>query len=241
MIGPAMAQSYDLVQNGNFTELATQTSSEFGSLYSGQQVTDWSTSGYNFVFLPNTADSTGAVGQFSTLKLWGPGSGSANGFTATAPGGGNIIGGDGAYQVGAVSQTLTGLKVGDTIAVKFDWAGAQQSGYTTSTTENWKVSLGSSSQTTATVNNAAKGFTGWMGETFDFVATSSSETLSFLAAGTPNGQPPFSLLSNVSAQDITEHPMNPAPLPALGATPFGVLACAAVAAGKLRRKRARSA
>jgi hypothetical protein len=44
------------------------------------------------------------------------------------------------------------------------------------------------------------GFTGWMQNGFTFTATSTQETLSFLAIGTPNGQPPFSALADVSLQ-----------------------------------------
>ncbi len=232
MSSAAFAQSTNLVQDGNFTQLSEQASTGFGSLYPSQTVSDWNTSGYNFVFLPNTADSTGAIGQSGNLKLWGPNDGSNNGFTATAPGGGNFIGADGAYEIGAVTQTLTGLKVGDTVALTFDWAGAQQSGYSGGTTEDWKVSLGGQSFTTPTVAPASHGFSGWMQQTYDFTVTSSTETLSFLAAGTPGGEPPFSLLSNVSATDITAHP---APLPVLGATPFGAL----IAAGAFLRRRVR--
>lgn len=48
------------------------------------------------------------------------------------------------------------------------------------------------------INVAGEGFSGWLNQTFDFVATGSSEVLSFLAAGTPAGVPPFALLANVS-------------------------------------------
>jgi hypothetical protein len=37
-----------------------------------------------------------------------------------------------------------------------------------------------------------------MTQTFYFVATNTSELLSFLATGTPSGEPPFALLANVS-------------------------------------------
>ena len=51
---------------------------------------------------------------------------------------------------------------------------------------------------------AGKGFSGWMTETFDYVATSSTEVLSFLASGSPAGQPPFALLANVSMTQVPE-------------------------------------
>jgi len=105
---------------------------------------------------------------------------------------------DGAFQVGAISQTISGLNVGQQYTVGFDWAAAQQHGFTGATTEQWKVSLGGQTQSTAVYNNANHGFSGWMHESFTFTATTGSEALSFLAFGTPSGEPPFSLLDGVT-------------------------------------------
>ena len=88
--------------------------------------------------------------------------------------------------------------MGQKYTVGFDWAGAQQSGYTGPQTEQWAVSLGNQTQTTAVYNNPSHGFSGWMHESFTFTATSGSEALSFLAIGTPTGVPPFSLLDGVT-------------------------------------------
>jgi len=49
-----------------------------------------------------------------------------------------------------------------------------------------------------------EGFSGWMQETMTFIPTSTSETLSFLAIGTPSGQPPFALLDGVSLSNVPE-------------------------------------
>ena len=49
-----------------------------------------------------------------------------------------------------------------------------------------------------------EGFSGWMQETMTFTATSTSETLSSLAIGTPSGQPPFALLDGVTLSDVPE-------------------------------------
>ena len=43
-----------------------------------------------------------------------------------------------------------------------------------------------------------------MKQTFDYTATSAMETLSFLAVGTPSGQPPFALLGGVSLDPVPE-------------------------------------
>jgi hypothetical protein len=60
------------------------------------------------------------------------------------------------------------------------------------------VSLGSQTQSTATLSTAAKGFDAWTQATMFFTATSTTETLSFLAVGSPAGDPPTVLLDAVS-------------------------------------------
>ena len=192
------------VVNGGFEQTLTKQSSEFGSLYPSQQVTGWTSTGYNFVFTPGTADTTGAVGQYNTasnpVKLWGPGDGSANGLTAS-PNGGNYLAMDGSFQQGPISQTLSGLTVGAATTVKFYFAGAQQYGFTGPTTEQFAVSLGNQTIDTDVLNDANHGFTGWQSESLTFTATNTSEVLSFLAIGTPTGEPPMSLLDGVSVSD----------------------------------------
>ena len=199
--------STNLVQNGTFTQLKeANTSSQFGSAYSAQQVTGWTTGGYNFVFTPGTADTTGAASQFgSQLELWGTGNGGVNALAAN-PAGGNFIGADGAYEVSAISQTISGLKVGDQYTLSFYWATAQQYTYNGPTTDYWTASLGSQSFSTQVVNDANHGSTPWLLQTFTYTATSASEVLSFLATGTPSGFPPFALLAGVSLVDTTGVP-----------------------------------
>ncbi len=194
----ASAQATSLALNGDFEQLLVPgAAAEFGSRHPSQQVTGWTTTGYNFVFTPGSADTTGALGEYGGLTLWGQNNGSNNGLPATSPSGGNFLAMDGAYAVAAVSQTINGLTPGKATTVSFDWAGAQQSGFNGATTEQFEVSLGSEVEFTPVVNNANHGFTGWQHESMSFVPTSSSELLSFLAIGTPNGVPPFSLLDGV--------------------------------------------
>ena len=192
------------VANAGFEQTLTNQSSEFGSLYPSQQVTGWTSTGYNFVFLPGTADTTGAVGQYNNasdpVKLWGPGNGSQNGLAAS-PNGGNYLAMDGGFSQGPVSQMLSGLTVGALTTVKFFFAGAQQYGYTGATTEQFAVSLGDQTIKTEVLNDDSHGFTGWKSESLTFTATNTSEVLSFLAIGTPGGEPPMSLLDGVSVTD----------------------------------------
>jgi hypothetical protein len=196
---PSDAQA-DIITNGSF-ELSSNGNGQPGF---NTTLTGWTSTGYNFVYASGTADTTGAVGNAGTVKLWGPGTGSANGLTASSPDGGNFIAADGAYQVGAISQTLTGLTVGQAYTVSFWWAGAQQSGFTGATTEQWNVSFGGTTQSTPAIDNANHGFTGWVQQTFTFIADNTTDTLSFLAVGTPTGKPPFSLLDGVSVNPVPE-------------------------------------
>ncbi|HEX4367212.1 MAG TPA: PEP-CTERM sorting domain-containing protein [Rhodopila sp.] len=246
------ARAQNLVVNGTFSQAViggvTQAAqaAEFGTTNNGftptQTLVGWTTAGYNFVYLPNTADTTGATGQ-ATVKLWGPDNSGTNAAllplcapttgTCTSTSG-NYVAADGAYEVSAISQTINGLVAGQAYAVSFAWAGAQQSGFTGPTTDKWTVSLGTVSptnpaQTTTVVSLLSEGASTWMNQTFDFVATGSSELLSFITTGTPTGQPPFALLANVSVTKVPE----PASL-TLVAT--GLTGMAAIA--RRRRKRA---
>ena len=201
----ALAGVVDLVQNGDFETTSMYTNGAFTpEQMNASNVAGWSTGGYNFIFGANTASTVGSTGQYGALTLWDGSQVPGGAVLGQSPTGGNFVGADGAFQVGAITQTLGGLTKGSNYAVSFDWAGAQQYGYTGATTERWLVSLGGQTQSTATVNDASHGFSGWMHQTFIFQANATSEVLSFLAVGTPNGEPPFSLLDGVSAVDVPE-------------------------------------
>jgi hypothetical protein len=161
---------------------------------------------YDFLFASGTADTTGAAGQYGTLTLYGPGNGHANGLPATSPTGGNYLGldADVAYDA-PVQQTVTGLTVGQTYALSFWWAGAQQTTFGGPTTDTLMATLGGVTQTTPTINVANQGYSPWTLVTFDYTATSASEVLSFLATGTPltPNEPPFVLLDGVDLESTT--------------------------------------
>lgn len=192
--------STELIVNGNFE------TGDYGQInWNGHQLQGWSTTGYNFLFNGSNVDHGGTPGSFGNLQLWGPNNGSANGLQAS-PVGGNFVASDGAFEVAPLSQTVNGLVAGQQYNLTFYWAGAQQSGFNGATTEQWKVSLGGETQSTAVKNNVNHGFTGWQKETFTFTATGTSELLSFLAVGTPAGVPPFSLLDGVSMTAAVPEP-----------------------------------
>ena len=196
----------NLVTNGDFEQTSMQNSQ---GIFTPDQmttsnVTGWSTSGYNFIFGADTATSVGSYGSFGQTYLYDGSAVSGGSVLGHSPTNGNFVGADGAFEVGAITQTLNGLTKGSNYAVSFSWAGAQQTGFSGATTEQWQVSLGSQTKSTQVMGDANHGFTGWMQQTFIFQATTASEVLSFLAIGTPNGEPPFSLLDGVSATDVPE-------------------------------------
>ncbi len=197
------------------------------------KIANWDTAGYNFVFSgataaagtqtngANTGIANQAPGQYNnsagygTTYLYGSGNGTTNSgngglkdFTPnpTTQFTGNFIAADGAFETAAISQTVNGLVAGKVYQLTFWWGGAQEqgTGFIQPTTEKWTVSLGSQSFTTNTVSVANKDFSGWMKQTFNYTATSTSEVLSFLAGGTPDGQPPFVLLGGVSMIQVPE-------------------------------------
>jgi hypothetical protein len=213
--------SAGLVTNGSFENTSNFTPSAFpdsspgnpgsgggGMIDYNTSVTGWSSpsvnytnqTGYNFIFNPSTASTTGAVGYNGPVSLSGPGNGFNNGL-GPSPDGGNFVGADGdARYNGAIPQTVSGLSAGQQYSLSFYWAGAQLSGAGGNPNESWQVSLGSETLSTPTVTlPSVGGFVPWQQATMTFTATSSSEVLSFLATeGGPFGGQPIILLDGVS-------------------------------------------
>jgi hypothetical protein len=101
-------------------------------------------------------------------------------------------------------QTVNGLTVGDTYTLSFYQAGAQAYPYTGDTLQQWDVGFGSSTFDSAVMTVPSEGFSPWEQQTTTFIATSTSEVLSFLGSSNVNGsQPPFILLDGVSLTDTT--------------------------------------
>jgi hypothetical protein len=188
---PALATN--LVQNGSFEQTTiTGTPAQMNTT----NVSNWSTTGYNFLFESGTGQ-TGPVGLYPGIT---------NIMPASSPDGGNFIAADGAYGTAAITQTITGLVSGTTYLLNFYQAGAQQKNYNGATTDRWSVSLGSQTMLSDLMSNPSHDFQPWTLESMLFTATSTSEVLSFLAVGTPTGVPPFSLLDGVSLVVATPEP-----------------------------------
>lgn len=124
-----------------------------------------------------------------------------------SPTGGNFIAIDGDSQYNAsISQTVTGLNIGATYAISFYMAAAQQNGTSGATTEYWDVTFGSTTIRSTVLSNPNHDFQAWSLQTMNFIATSTSQALTFLAGGTPNGAPPVVLLDGVSLTQVTPEP-----------------------------------
>jgi hypothetical protein len=219
----AGTQLVQLVQNGTFSQITTPGGASYeidSASGTSTDVTGWTSAGYNFIFTPNEATSTAANGgayspQYNNyLTLFGAANGGAAGntwngnspiYNAVTNPNVNFFGADGDYQTGAITQSISGLTAGQFYLLTFNWAGAQQHGFNGITTEGWTVCLGATCGSTPTLTNASNGFTGWQTGGIAFKASAATETLSFLAVGTPLGEPPFSLLDNVSLElDLPE-------------------------------------
>ncbi|MEW5685191.1 MAG: PEPxxWA-CTERM sorting domain-containing protein [Pseudomonadota bacterium] len=227
----------NLVKNGGFEDTVLTRSSEISPEFTGvQSLAHWTTDSYTMLMKPGTATTSGADTRYGCcLTFWGPGNGSENGYADS--GTGNYLAADGAYITRWINQTITGMNPGEAYTLSFDWAGAQQYGWTgegeAADGINWTVALGDQQFMTATIHNPEKGFIPWRNQTFTFTPTSSTAVLGFIAHG-PVGVPPFALLDNVSLRSATAAVPEPATW-ALMITGFGL------AGGVMRRRRALAA
>jgi len=259
-LSSAIQAQTNLVQDGDFTQTNTTGVHTTGATTNGGQLSynigavGWTNTpasnqaynnayGYNFLFTTNSFDNTnGVAGNAGNFNLWstnyagGHGTLSSPPTNAFFPTPGNFLAADGAYQTSNIRQTITSLVAGQQYLLDFQWAVGQQyrNSFTSSVTAQWNVSLGDSLMTTPVyTNNPGQTVSPWMDATAVFTASNSSEILSFLASGTPNGQPPFALLGDVSLVAVPE--------PSQVASSILLLACMAGFLVYRRQKAARSA
>ncbi len=214
---PGTLLAGNLVQNGQFTSNTGYgwVGQNFGQGTTSVSVSNWNNAvapgfgGPALTWLFNGNTPTQSVNfDGSVMGLQG-------GVTAN-PGGGNFLALDGDPQYNSkFIQSITGLTVGNTYQLSFDYAGAQQTGFSgpQQVTSYLNVTFGSDSQNTQTLvransTNGSNGvFTGWSVVTMDFTASAATQTLAFLANGTPGGLPPIALLGDVSLVDSTPSPV----------------------------------
>jgi hypothetical protein len=213
-------QAFDLVQNGGFVPSNLSAPSAY---VGGGQVTidNWNISkSYTFLISDGTTFATNInAANYGPDPVWGtpitaPGGGPVTlygsaGQTVNSPtGSGWYLATDGAYGANAIiSQTISGLTVGEQYLLSFYQASAQQTGFNGDSTDYFDVSLGSSTQQSSVMSHPSQAaVTPWQQQTMSFTATSATQLLSFVAQGAPNGQPPFALLSSVSLSPATPVP-----------------------------------
>jgi len=206
--------NYEFIRNGGFEQ--TSEGQRFsdngaGTLYQRTNAVDWT-----YTLGKNSNDWGGAFGMLLTpekvgpgayasgydhtlLGIWSPDNGVDNGFVLS-PQGGNFIALDGPYYTGYLKQEITGLVVGQTYNLSFDWAAAQFNNTRGATTQSYTFGFIDQklSGATRTISNPDQGFSGWESFNFSFVATATNDVLYFMARGAPGGAPPATLLDNVS-------------------------------------------
>jgi hypothetical protein len=85
----------------------------------------------------------GSDGQYGNLSLWDQANVGDGWSGKTKSGAGNFVVMDGAFQTGPLSQTVTGLTIGKTYDLTFNYASGQQSGFSGDTQQQLGVTLGS--------------------------------------------------------------------------------------------------
>lgn len=195
----------------------------FPSIFSNEKSTNIFLWGPDYGPAPKTNDFSGPPGSSATNKF---------------------IGIDGDYGASKISQAVSGFDAAKTYKLSFQYAGAQETGESGDTNQQWKVNLGGLNFDTPIWKNISNGFTAW--QTYISSAFSGAgldgALLSFEAWGQAaapftGSLPPFLLLDNVQIlENDTPPPPPPPPTPVPGPLP---LLGAGMAYGITRRLRRR--
>ena len=209
------------IQNGSFNTSTYTVNTEFDTTFNPNNtkgsVSNWTSTGYAIYFINGTQTTVSAVSQWSNggtidkEKLY-------SGFASQN--GGNFVGLDADPSLGGgstLSQTMTGLTVGAAYQVTFYWAAGQLQTRTGAQNEAIQVQVFDAANKSAlnylsqTVQNPAGAFTGatsstWFQVTQYFLATSTTETIKFIAKSTSTCLPPVVLLDGISVVSTTPEP-----------------------------------
>ncbi len=129
-----------------------------------------------------------------------------NNWDGRGPNGANYWMTDASWNAMSLSQTISGLVVGQQYALNFDWAVGQlvfTNGIGNDAAAGWNIFVGSQAGfTTGLLSIGEQGFSGWKNVTYTFTATAPSATLNFLPL--TGGTPPLAMLSGISVTAVPE-------------------------------------
>jgi hypothetical protein len=180
----------ELIQNGSFEISAVSTTTNL--LNAG---------------LANWSDPSGVAEALVFPSWYGPGIifppnvGLAGPWPQFSPDGGNFVFSDADFMTAPISQTVGGLTVGDTYNLSFYQGLAQDTELNVThpgpVTAHWQVTFGSDVQNSSgmSADGSIPTIDLWAQEHMSFVASGTSEVLTFLAVGT--GEPPIAMLDGV--------------------------------------------
>ena len=220
LVSPARASN--LILNGSFDVTGTTTGS-FSNTGQTATLPGWvapvrSDNNQITCVVPGSATAapnlicigTGATQTQPKFSVWAaPG---------PSPNGGNYFLEDG-WTTGqvALSQTVTGLKVGHTYQLSFWQASAQEDCLfddgtscdptvppLNTETEQWQVTFGATTINSTLMTTPIHTSIPWNEQIMNFTATSTSQLISFLALGTPTNGPPLVLLDGIDLEETPE-------------------------------------
>ncbi len=192
VMGSAGTARANFVTNGGF-ELYTGTTPK--DYLINVLPVDWSSGLFATIDAPGTADDVSAPG----LAVVGP-------FPAISPNGGNFFQADATPNFTLpLTQTINGLTAGQSYTVSFYQAAGQEIGNSGATTEQWEVSLGSSTQFSSLMSIPQGGISPWQSQSVTLSANSTSDVLSFIAVGA-GGTPPQIFLDGVDMEANVPEP-----------------------------------
>jgi len=204
------ASAFEFVTNGSFEATTYTQNTQFGgeagpgvSYVPSQGVTGWTGAAgaaLQMYFFGGTQTSVSAINRWDDPQAF---------FYPTlntlSPDGGNFVGLDGDSGVqGSISQVINGLVVGEFYNLNFNWGAAQLINRSGATTEQLHITFGGQTADTGVLAIGSGAFSGWQNGHFQFQASSTSQTLSFLSIGTPGGLPPIAVLDGVSLTAVPE-------------------------------------
>jgi len=224
LLAGTTAQAAQFVTNGNFATTVvngTTYTNDSGPSFNMQgqgSVTGWNDNGgYNMLYTNAASATSSSNGVSGAVWLWATGNGGISTFSNPTTGGPAFIAMDSDFpgNTAAVSQNITGLAVGKSYVLTFEYGFAQQAGFDNSpntlydllaanlssggilTTTSGASCLESDGAGSGGYNFPDKSFTGWINASCTFTATASNEVLSFLSSSTL-AVPPFAVIANVS-------------------------------------------